>query len=224
MRNAEIFLLYLYIIKTGTVDYDFFYKKDKCPRYRLTFSPISDIILYSNYSISNIKLKEAQSVEEVMQEHIERFDEIIHAILKHYKDYTDEICALYPQGITSTELSIIKVVCSKPEIILKEVSESLAVPGSTLTSAIDRLEHKNLLERVISRKNRHSFGLKLTDDGIKLNALHEEAERRIWRRILSQLTSDEERESLITLLGKIVSGVDTMLTDVSKQQEKRSMV
>jgi len=144
-------------------------------------------------------------MNEIKSEYIEQLIILNHAILKHYKDSQIDMNALYPQGITSTELSIIQIVNVKPDIIIKEISEYLAIPGSTLTSAIDRLEQKNLIIRIVSKKNRHSFGLQLTDEGIKLNAEHEKAERQIWKKILLLLDNDNDREQLIKLIGTIVN-------------------
>jgi DNA-binding MarR family transcriptional regulator len=147
-------------------------------------------------------------MNEIKREYINQFDDVIHRALKHYKDFQTDMNTLYPQSITSTELSIIKVVNIKPDIIIKEISESLSVPGSTLTSAIDRLEQKKLIQRIISKKNRHSFGLELTEEGKKLNTEHENAERQVWNKLLSLLDNDKERELLIYLLSSIVNKLD----------------
>ncbi len=147
-------------------------------------------------------------MNEIKQEHIDQLDYLMHEILKRYKDYQAYMSTLYPQGITSTELSVIKIVHSKTDIIIKEVSELLAIPGSTLTSVIDRLEQKNLIIRAVSKKNRHSFGLELTEEGIKLNIEHENAEKQIWHRVLSLLDSDHDREMLIRLITKMVNKPD----------------
>lgn len=147
-------------------------------------------------------------MNEIKQEHIDQLDHLMHGIIKRYKDYQTFMSALYPQGITSTELGVIKIVRSKPDIVIKEVSELLAIPGSTLTSVIDRLEQKNLIVRTVSKKNRHSFGLELTEEGMKLNAEHENAERQIWHRVLSLLDSDHDRETLIHLITTMVNKLD----------------
>ncbi len=144
-------------------------------------------------------------MNEIKQEYIDQLVSLVHEILKHYKEYQTDMSALYPQGITSIELSIIQFVHSNPDNVIKEVSESLSIPGSTLTSAIDRLEQKNLIIRTVSKKNRRSFGLKLTEEGIKLNDEHEKAESQVWYRILSKLDNDNDRELLIELITTIVN-------------------
>lgn len=147
-------------------------------------------------------------MNEIKQEYIDQLVDLVHTALKHYKKYKTDLSALYPQGITSTELSVIKIVHEKPDIILKEVSKSLEIPGSTLTSVIDRLEQKKLIIRTVSKKNRHSFGLELTEEGEKINAEHEKEEKQIWHKTLSLLDSDEDIESLVNLLTKIVNKLD----------------
>ncbi len=147
-------------------------------------------------------------MNEIKQEYVDQLVSLVHTALKHYKKYQTDLCALYPQGITSTELSVIKIVHEKPDIILKEVSNSLEIPGSTLTSAIDRLEQKNLIIRTVSKKNRHSYGLELTEEGEKINAEHEREERLIWYRILSLLESEQDIETLVNLLTTIVNKFD----------------
>ncbi len=142
-------------------------------------------------------------MNEVNPEQIVKLDEIMHTIQKRYKNYQTDIEALFPEGITSTELSIIKIVNSRPEIIIKEVSEYLDLAGSTLTSAIDRLEKRKLMRRVVSTRNRRSFGLELTEEGIRINTLHEAAERQIWSRILGKLENEQERETFLRLLEAI---------------------
>ena len=135
--------------------------------------------------------------------YIKRFDKIMHVASRHVKEFKADIEALFPKGITSTELSIIKCVSTQPDIIIKEISESLSLPGSTLTSAIDRLEERQLIKRVMSKRNKRSFGLELTPEGIEINKIHEKAEKVIWNKILGALNSDEEREVFLTLLETI---------------------
>ncbi len=153
-------------------------------------------------------------MNEIKQEYIDQLVSLVHEILKHYKEYQTDMCALYPQGITSNELTIIQFVHLNPDIVIKEASEALSIPGSTLTSVIDRLEQKNLVIRTVSKKNRRSFGLKLTEEGIKLNAEHEKSERQVWYRILSKLDNDKDREMLIKLIATIVNKPDIIKSQI----------
>jgi DNA-binding MarR family transcriptional regulator len=172
----------------------------------LSIYNIVECIRYRMYS--TMRLTGRILMNEIKEEYIDQLVSLVHEILKHYKEYQTDVSALYPQGITSTELSIIKFVHSNPDNVIKEVSESLSIPGSTLTNAIDRLEQKELIIRAISKKNRRSFGLKITEEGAKLNAEHEKAERQVWYRILSKLDNDNDREQMIKLITTIVTKPD----------------
>jgi DNA-binding MarR family transcriptional regulator len=72
---------------------------------------------------------------------------------------------------------------------------------------IDRLEKRNLLTRVISKRDRRSFGLLLTDEGKRLYLEHQKAEQMMWTKILSALENDEETELFLNLIKKIVEGI-----------------
>lgn len=145
-------------------------------------------------------------MNEIKKEHIKKLDILIHSVYKHLKYSQISLESQLLQGITSTELSVLSVVSEKPDIVLKEISEWLNMPASTLTSAIDRLEQRNLIRRTIRKKDRRSFGLELTEEGLRLHLKHEEAEQLIWKKILSYLSDDEERESFIISLQKIIKG------------------
>lgn len=145
-------------------------------------------------------------MNEIKKEYIKKLDILIHSAYKHFKYSQTNLESQLLQGITSTELSVLSVTVEKPDIILKEISQRLDLPASTLTSAIDRLEQRNLIKRTISKRDRRSFGLELTEEGLKLHLEHEESEQLIWKKILSSLSNDEERESFLFFLEKIIKG------------------
>lgn len=143
-------------------------------------------------------------MNEIKKEHIKKLDILIHSAYKHLKHSQINLESQLLQGITSTELSVLSIVDEKPDIILKEISERLDLPASTLTSAVDRLEQRNLIKRTISKKDRRSFGLELTETGLRLHLEHEESEQLVWEKILGSLSNDEERESFLFFLEKII--------------------
>ncbi|WP_066497108.1 MarR family winged helix-turn-helix transcriptional regulator [Abyssisolibacter fermentans] len=112
------------------------------------------------------------------------------------------------QGLTTIEIGIINLVSENPDIILKEISDILETPKSTLTSAIDRLEKRNYLTRFISKRDRRSFGLKLTEEGKLAQKEHLELEHVVCSRLLNALDDDNEKEELLSLLNKIASKIE----------------
>lgn len=144
----------------------------------------------------------------VKQEQYHRFDDVMHRIYKRLRQLHGDINTMFPDGITSSELSVLKIASRYPDAVLKEISQYLDLPGSTLTSAIDRLEKRKLVKRVISKKNRRSYVLELTQEGIKISAMHEAAEKELWEKVLGALSEDNERDTLIDLLDKICRGIE----------------
>ncbi|EMS73396.1 MarR family winged helix-turn-helix transcriptional regulator [Ruminiclostridium cellobioparum] len=144
---------------------------------------------------------------EIKKEHIKMLDSLMHLFYKRMNNFNVEINSTYFQGVTSIEISILGIVGESPDVILKEIGEQLQVPASTLTNAVDRLENRNLLMRSISKRDRRSFGLILTDEGRKLYQEHEKAEQITWNKILGTLESDEEVELFLSLMKKIAEGI-----------------
>ncbi len=107
--------------------------------------------------------------------------------------------------ITPVELHVLKLVCERPDLILREIREELGIPQSTLTSAIDRLENKGLVRRVICDRDRRSFVPEVTDAGRSVQEEHDRIDEQVAARLLGLLDSEEERESFVRMLTKISS-------------------
>lgn len=105
--------------------------------------------------------------------------------------------------LTSMEVNIINIVYSSEDVILKEICTELDIPKSTLTSAIDRLEKLDYIRRVISSRDRRSYGLKLTEEGYRVQSEHLAFERKLYGYLLNALDTNEERKLLLDLFRKI---------------------
>lgn len=109
--------------------------------------------------------------------------------------------------LTTMEIRIINIVYSTEDVILKEICTKLEIPKSTLTSAIDRLERMQYINRVISSRDRRSYGLQLTEEGYRVQSEHLAFERKLYGYLLDALDTNEERELLMQLLRKIVKNI-----------------
>lgn len=105
--------------------------------------------------------------------------------------------------LTTNEISVIHIVSENPDVILKGICKILDLPKSTLTNTINRLEEKEYLFRKITKKDLRSYGLSLTEKGIRAQKEHMEYESQVFGRILGSLESNERTE-LLTLLKKII--------------------
>lgn len=106
------------------------------------------------------------------------------------------------EGITPLELHILKLVAERPDTILIEIRKLLGIPHSTLTSAIDRLERRRLLRRVVSDRDRRSYALELTRDGRAVQGEHDRVDRMLAGRFLDALDTEKEKRQFVRLLAK----------------------
>ncbi|OPY28858.1 MAG: transcriptional repressor MprA [Methanocella sp. PtaU1.Bin125] len=113
------------------------------------------------------------------------------------------------EGLSPVDLHVLGIVERWPDVILREIKEYLDVPNSTLTGIVDRLESKGLIERVISNRDRRSYGLALTGRGRALREEQRQIRREAAARMLAALDSDAERDEFVRLMGKISDGIST---------------
>ena len=138
---------------------------------------------------------------------IEEFCELCKMLISPFNE--DKLKAEFPRvyRLTSMEMNIISIVYSREDVILKEICTQLDIPKSTLTSAIDRLEKLNYVNRVISSRDRRSYGLKLTQEGQEVQTEHQAFERKLYGYLLNALDTNEEKEMFMELLRKIVNNI-----------------
>lgn len=117
------------------------------------------------------------------------------------------ICTKKLEGTTVLEVNILKIVQKNPDIILKEISEFLKIPSSTLTSAINRLEKRNLIKRIISERDLRSFGLTLTDEAKQALNEHYKQEEILICSMLEVFEDEKERNDFIKLFKKLVDNI-----------------
>ena len=107
--------------------------------------------------------------------------------------------------MTLGDKRVLNLIAAKSDLILRDIREALGMPNSTLTGAIDRLEERGLVRRVISKRDRRSYGLNLTPGGKAYMALQETAEKEFAVQILRTLDTDQERLAFVEILSKVVS-------------------
>lgn len=146
-------------------------------------------------------------MKKVSEQQYQKFSSAMHNILKRLDSLNQDTNSIYPEGITNTELSVISFVKANPNAFIKEISQNLYIPGSTLTSVIDRLQRRGLIIRTLSERNRRSYSLTLTEEGMRISALHEGAEKKMWESVLGALDCEDDREKFIALLELASNGL-----------------
>lgn len=125
--------------------------------------------------------------------HAKRLNELAYEmnnfVRKHYKRFDKD-----EHKLSDIEREIILHMYYNPGISLKEVSAHLDVPGSTLTSALDRLEKKGLMSRIKKEEDKRSFRLVPTDVGQQMLDRKEVLHERVFTDLLSVLNAEEQAQ------------------------------
>lgn len=125
-----------------------------------------------------------------------------HTLIRYFNKHYTIVLEKKLDGITSLELDILDHIARKPGAMIKEIRKSLRVSGSTLTAAVDRLNERGHLERVISPHDRRSFNLNITPRGKKAHDRYITTEYEFLQKLLHSLRTPEERQMLISILYK----------------------
>ncbi len=110
------------------------------------------------------------------------------------------------EGVSKMELHILLLVQYRPDIVLGEIREKLGIPNSTLTGVIDRMEKQGLVRRIISLRDRRSYGLEIAEKGREVRKEHDRILLMLATKMLATLDK-EERKTFIRLLSKVADNM-----------------
>lgn len=106
------------------------------------------------------------------------------------------------EDITPGLLGMLQVIAANPGLAQSRLAEAMEVDRSTIVKVVDQLEHRGLIVRDPSPRDKRSYCLRLTEDGaVRL----ERMQARMLRHEdeFTQALSAEERQLLIRLLGRL---------------------
>lgn len=106
--------------------------------------------------------------------------------------------------LNQLDQKIMNILFETPNMTMDGLRRILNKSKSTITSALNRLEKQNLLERKQSQKDKRVFHLYLTKSAVQLQKAHHLFENSLFEKILSSLEDDRERDIFLDLLGKII--------------------
>jgi len=146
------------------------------------------------------------------KQYVRELDRIWHRAFTCFIQYDLTTFGNALDGVTALEVAILEMVDSRPPVLLKDIIEDTGVPASTLTGAVDRLENRGYLNRIISRRDRRSFGLALTREGREALDEHRKAEQRFFAGVLSALGDSRDRERFLADLERVVEQIPRSVT------------
>jgi DNA-binding MarR family transcriptional regulator len=142
------------------------------------------------------------TVEGVDEAEVRLLSEAWHTLIRYYNRHYTAILEKKLGGITPLELDILDHVARKPGSMIKEIRRNLRVSGSTFTAAVDRLNERGYLERIISQHDRRSFDLQITFEGKNAHNRYIITEHEFLQKLLHSLRTHKERQGFISILHK----------------------
>lgn|GEM_PF-428549 len=122
--------------------------------------------------------------------------------IKNESERCSQICG----GLNEKELMIISFLAEKKSVKMSDIAENLGAPLSTLTSIMDKLVEKNIIERVHSAEDRRVVNVALTNAGKKVFNTFSKRKNGSAEQVLSGYTP-EEQELLVTYISKLSESI-----------------
>jgi len=148
---------------------------------------------------------------------ISRIDRHIHQFAILYKTQFQSNLKPVLKELTPIELGILNLIEWDPEISFKKIAAFMGAPGSTVTSAVNRLEKRGILIRAIHPRDKRSFMLHLTEPGRELVRYRNEVKEHMLGALYNALEDEESREALLHLLDRAFDNLSNRLDPETEQ-------
>ena len=112
-------------------------------------------------------------------------------------------------GMSLTDFAVLEVLLHKGPLPVNIIGKKVMLTSGSITTAVDRLEGKGLVERVDSPLDRRVRIVSLTKEGTKQIKVAFAEHQKHLELAVSPLTKDEQRQ-LVELLKKLGQGADRL--------------
>ncbi|MDX1988598.1 MAG: MarR family winged helix-turn-helix transcriptional regulator [Candidatus Obscuribacter sp.] len=114
-------------------------------------------------------------------------------------------------GMSNTDFAIMEVLLHKGPLPVNTIGKKVLLTSGSITTAVDRLVERLMVERIplSDARDRRVRLVRLTRSGTKLIKEAFKQHQRHLRRAVSALT-EEEQDTLLTLLKKVGKGADAL--------------
>ena len=96
-------------------------------------------------------------------------------------------------GLTLGQPKVLDYLKDHDGVSQKEIAAGCLIEAGSLTSILNRMEEKDLIERKILNGNRRSFHIFMTESGKKNQKLVEEAFKKIEKTALNGISEEEQK-------------------------------
>lgn len=122
--------------------------------------------------------------------------ECISALMRKFRIEPGLLAGSVYADLHANDVGLFEVLASADEWSVRRIAEALGVPISTISSALDRLERRGLVERRRTPDDRRVVLIDLTARGRRLAARLREAHVENCRGMLARLNPSEREEFL----------------------------
>jgi MarR family 2-MHQ and catechol resistance regulon transcriptional repressor len=127
-------------------------------------------------------------------------------LMKAYKALEREaLASISKTGVCFSDFQILELLLHKGPLAVNAIGTKIGLTSGSMTTAVDRLAFRGLVERLNDPEDRRTRVVHLTDEGRQLIRGAFARHRADMDRILSVLT-DAEKETAIRLLKKLGKG------------------
>ena len=138
---------------------------------------------------------------------LNRVDMLSHRFIKIYEQ-KEENKFKRIKSLSKTEISILRLLCENPEKIMRDISQDLHISKSSLTGIIDHLEARGYLLRIMSKRDRRSYGLEVTKEGKLAQLEHIKWEKEAYIELIAALQANDAVDTYLDLTEKILNSLE----------------
>jgi MarR family 2-MHQ and catechol resistance regulon transcriptional repressor len=144
-----------------------------------------------------------QTAEDMTENEMQELIYAMREILKLLSKMTLKVMA--KENITEQQMAVLNILMKGP-VQMNQLCRELIVSSPNITTLVDRMEKKGLVNRTEDVKDRRKTEIQLTPNGKKLFDAAKDKYREYLQESLRTLTP-QEREKLSQLLGKLKEGI-----------------
>lgn len=124
---------------------------------------------------------------------------------------THALASIATLGMSLTDFAVLEVLLHKGPLPVNAIGKKVLLTSGSITTAVDKLEQKGLVERMDSPTDRRVRIVSLTKEGTKQIKIAFSEHQKHLELAVSPLTQDEKSQ-LVTLLRKLGKGADQLRT------------
>ena len=116
------------------------------------------------------------------------------SMINHMTDQKKLMEQLKDTGLTLGQPKVLDYLKDHDGVSQKEIAAGCLIEAGSLTSILNRMEEKNLIERKMLNGNRRTFHIFMTESGKKNQKLVEEAFEKIEKTALNGISEEEQKQ------------------------------